>query len=57
VWQQWTGLSALGGAVLLVSALAFVAVMIASSFGPRRSEMPVIAYAEPLEPQEAGRPL
>jgi cytochrome c oxidase subunit 1 len=57
VWQQWTGLSALGGAVLFVSALAFVAVMVASSFGPRRSEVPVIAYAEPLEPQEGGRPV
>jgi cytochrome c oxidase subunit 1 len=56
-WQQWTGLSALGGTVLFVSALAFVTVMIASCFGTRMREVPQIRFAESLEPVAPGRPI
>ena len=49
VCQQWTGLSALGGAVLFVSSLAFLAVVVASAVGPRRGAAAPIAYAESLD--------
>jgi cytochrome c oxidase subunit I len=49
-WQQWTGLSALGGAVLFVSALMYVLVVMASAWGERREEAPAIEFAESLDP-------
>lgn len=54
-WQQWTGISALGGAVLFVSALSFVAVMVATAWGGARTEVPAIVYAESVEPVVARR--
>jgi cytochrome c oxidase subunit 1 len=57
VWQQWTGLSALGGAVLFVSSLAFLAVMVATAVGPRRGEARPVLYAESLEPEPAFLPV
>jgi cytochrome c oxidase subunit 1 len=49
-WQQWTGLSALGGTVLFVSALSFVAVMVATAWGGEKGAALSIEYAEPLDP-------
>jgi cytochrome c oxidase subunit 1 len=57
LWQQWTGLSALGGTVLFVSSLAFLAVMIATATGPRRGEPAPILYSEAIEPPEPGPPV
>lgn len=50
-WQEWTGISALGGVVLFVSAVSFVLVIVASTF-PKASErvMAEVSYAEALEP-------
>lgn len=56
-WQEWTGLSALGGAVLFVSAMAFLAVVVATVTNPRRERPAPVVYAEPLEPVPAGRPV
>ena len=50
VWQQWTGISALGGTILFASALAYVAVVVATARSRRHVKAPLIAYAEPLEP-------
>jgi cytochrome c oxidase subunit 1 len=57
VWQQWTGLSALGGVVLFVSALCFVLVMAASAWGGRQIEAPAIEFAEALDGEPVGRPV
>ncbi|MBI4545789.1 MAG: cbb3-type cytochrome c oxidase subunit I [Gemmatimonadetes bacterium] len=57
-WQEWTGVSALGGVILFVSAMSFVLVMLASGLGGKRSEAPTpIAYAEPLHPLPHSRPV
>jgi len=56
-WQAWTGLSALGGVVLFVSAMSFVTVMVASATNPRRQEASAIVYAEPLEALPRSRPV
>ncbi len=50
LWEEWTGISALGGVILFVSAMGFVVVMVATALGSRREAAPAIAYAEPLEP-------
>jgi cytochrome c oxidase subunit I len=56
-WQQWTGISALGGVILFVSAMSFVAVLAATYWwGPRGSAAP-IEYAVALEPMPAERPV
>ena len=56
-WQQWTGLSALGGVILFVSAMSFVAVVVATAWAGRKGETEPFAYAESLEPLPAGRPV
>jgi cytochrome c oxidase subunit 1 len=54
-WEAWTGISALGGVVLFVSAMFFVCVMFASLRG-RKLETPLtIEYAETLRPRVPGR--
>lgn len=57
LWEEWTGISALGGVILFVSAMSFVLVVVATALGGRRGEAPAIDYAEPLEPLPRGRPL
>ncbi len=57
LWEAWTGLSALGGVVLFVSAMSFVAVMAATALRGAKVTVPEIAYAESLEPLPARRPL
>jgi cytochrome c oxidase subunit 1 len=54
-WQAWTGVSALGGVVLFVSAMAFVLVMVATAMGKRTAQLQPIEYAEPLAPPAEGR--
>ncbi|MBI4409303.1 MAG: cbb3-type cytochrome c oxidase subunit I, partial [Gemmatimonadetes bacterium] len=54
-WQQWTGLSAIGGVILFVSAMSFVIVMVATGLGPKREEPEPIEYAETLEPLHRER--
>lgn len=56
-WRQWTGVSALGGVVLFVSAMSFVMVVVATLLGPERTETRPIAYAEALEPPLTQRPV
>jgi len=56
VWEQWTGLSAMGGVILFVSALCFVAVMAATAFGGRKGIAPPIEYAEALDGDPNVRP-
>lgn len=56
-WQAWTGLSALGGVILFVSAMSFVLVMVATGLSRERREAEPILYAEPLEPLPRHRPV
>ncbi len=49
-WQSWTGVSALGGVVLFVSAMFFVWVMVASMFGPKLAQPLPIEYAQTVRP-------
>jgi len=56
-WRQWTGLSALGGVILFVSALSFVFVIAATFWGPDRTETRPIVYAEALDPLPTKRPI
>jgi cytochrome c oxidase subunit 1 len=56
-WQQWTGISALGGVILFVSAMSFVAVMAATAWTKGRPSAAPIEYAVALEPLPAGRPV
>jgi cytochrome c oxidase subunit 1 len=49
-WQEWTGLSALGGAILFVSAMSFVLVLVATALGHGRETEATFAYAEAIEP-------
>jgi len=56
-WQAWTGMSALGGVILFVSAMSFVLVVVATALGRERAEAAPILYAEPLEPLPRRRPV
>ena len=56
-WQAWTGLSALGGVILFVSAMSFVLVVVATGLSRERREAEPILYAEPLEPLPRHRPV
>ncbi|HYO45968.1 MAG TPA: cbb3-type cytochrome c oxidase subunit I, partial [Gemmatimonadota bacterium] len=49
-WQEWTGLSALGGAILFVSAMSFVLVLVATALGHGRATEATFAYAQAIEP-------
>lgn len=49
-WQDWTGLSALGGSILFVSAMSFVLVLIVSALGNGPRAERSFEYAESLEP-------
>jgi cytochrome c oxidase subunit 1 len=49
-WQDWTGLSALGGAILFTSAMCFVLVLVATAMGRERAAPAAFQYAEALEP-------
>ncbi|MDR0787181.1 MAG: cbb3-type cytochrome c oxidase subunit I, partial [Gemmatimonadota bacterium] len=53
LWQQWTGLSALGGVILFVSALSFVTVVIATAWRGEKINAPAIEYAESVDPVPA----
>jgi cytochrome c oxidase subunit 1 len=48
-WQDWTGMSALGGSILFVSAMSFVLVLVATAVGSGRETATTFDYAEPLE--------
>jgi cytochrome c oxidase subunit 1 len=54
-WQAWTGISALGGVVLFVSAMFFVAVMIGTARNQRISVVAPIEYAQTLYPISGRR--
>ncbi len=49
-WESLTQAGAIGGVVLFVSALAFVAVVVATWMAGRRVEAPAFEFAVPLEP-------
>jgi cytochrome c oxidase subunit 1 len=53
-WQDWTGMSALGGSILFVSAMSFVLVLVATAAGKAGETAPAFEYAEALE-APAGR--
>ena len=48
-WQDWTGLSALGGSILFVSAMSFVLVLVVTALGKPRETAMSFEYAEALE--------
>ncbi len=48
-WQDWTGLSALGGSILFVSAMSFVLVLVATAVGNARETDLSFEYSEALE--------
>ncbi|HET6616406.1 MAG TPA: b(o/a)3-type cytochrome-c oxidase subunit 1 [Gemmatimonadota bacterium] len=48
-WQDWTGMSALGGSILFVSAMSFVLVLIVSALGNGPRSERSFEYAESLE--------
>ena len=48
-WQDWTGMSALGGSILFVSAMSFVLVLIVSAVGNGQRSETGFEYAESLE--------
>ncbi|HET6638187.1 MAG TPA: cbb3-type cytochrome c oxidase subunit I [Gemmatimonadota bacterium] len=48
-WQDWTGLSALGGSILFVSAMSFVLVLVVSALGKVRDAGIAFEYSEALE--------
>jgi len=48
-WQEWTGMSALGGAILFVSAMSFVLVLVATALGRERAAPLGFEYAQPIE--------
>lgn len=49
-WQDWTGMSALGGSILFVSAMSFVLVLVMSALGNERATETEFEYSEALEP-------
>jgi cytochrome c oxidase subunit 1 len=49
-WHGLTVVAAVGGVILFVSALAFVAVVVATWIGGRRIEPPAFEFAVPLRP-------
>ena len=48
-WQDWTGMSALGGSILFVSAMSFVLVLVMSAVGKVRETGLSFEYSEALE--------
>jgi cytochrome c oxidase subunit 1 len=48
-WQDWTGMSALGGSILFVSAMSFVLVLVATALGKTRETAMSFEYSEALE--------
>jgi cytochrome c oxidase subunit 1 len=49
-WQGLTTIAAVGGVILFVSAVCFVAVVIATWTGARGAQAPAFEFAEPLRP-------
>ena len=49
-WETWTVVSAWGGVVLFVSALAFLVVVVGTALFGRPISAPALDFAEPLEP-------
>ena len=49
-WQGLTTIAAVGGVILFVSAVCFVAVVIATWTGARAAQAPAFEFAEPLRP-------
>lgn len=56
-WRGLTGISAVGGLLLFVSASFFLLVMLGTVLAGKRTEPPVVAFAEPLEGQPPARGL
>jgi cytochrome c oxidase subunit 1 len=54
-WQAWTGVSAMGGVVLFVSAMFFVSVMIGTMTARKLDVVPGIEYAETARPLTGQR--
>lgn len=52
-WQDWTGMSALGGSILFISAMSFVLVLVVTAFGKEQTGEIPFEYAESLEPATA----
>ena len=48
-WQDWTGLSALGGSILFVSAMSFVLVLVVTALGKPGETPESFEYADALE--------
>jgi cytochrome c oxidase subunit 1 len=48
-WQDWTGLSALGGSILFVSAMSFVLVLVVTALGKPGETAESFEYADALE--------
>lgn len=53
-WIPLTNISAVGGVILFVSAMAYVAVLVATMLTAPRGERPPVEYAEPMTPPTAG---
>jgi cytochrome c oxidase subunit I len=54
-WQAWTGISAMGGVVLFVSAMFFVSVMLGTMTARKLDVVPGIEYAETARPLTGQR--
>jgi cytochrome c oxidase subunit 1 len=55
VWVPFTDISAVGGVLLFVSAMVYVAVLVATMLTMPRGQRPPVDYAEPLgRPAPAG---
>jgi len=52
-WRMLTKVAAVGGAILFLSALAFVTVVVATWIGGRRIQAPAFEFALPLRPATA----
>src|SRR5687768_1025748 len=48
-WQDWTGMSALGGSILFVSAMSFVLVLVVTALGKPGETAEIFEYADALE--------
>ena len=56
-WKMLTGISAVGGILLFVSAAFFVMVVLGTWLAGRKSEQPAVEFAEPLEPAPKSLPI
>ncbi|MBI4521766.1 MAG: cbb3-type cytochrome c oxidase subunit I [Gemmatimonadetes bacterium] len=54
-WSEWTAISAVGGVVLFVSAMLYIAVMVGTWLWSKPGAAPAIEFAEPLSPLREDR--